>query len=454
MFRHSTPVITTNKKVMFPIADDILEIAISDEKITDIKTATIRQICALAARLENIANQPMLHLELGNPGLPPEDIGMEAEKAAIRPGVVNCYPNIGGMPELKNAGSRFVKSFLDLEISPRSIVPTVGSMQGSFTLQLLLKMRDTGKDTMLFLHPGFPAQWHQAKLLGIKCKSIDIYSCRGDKLRDAIEEVLAQGGITGIIYSNPNNPAWTNFSNHELEIIGELATKYDAIVIEDMAYMGMDFRRYSGEPAKEPFVPTVGKYTDNYIILISASKIFSYAGQRIAMVCMSDKTYERHFPVLESFFEMPNFGDCYVYGVLYTASSGATHSAQYALAAMLDAAVSGELDFVTNTSEYAIRCAAVKKLFLENGFKLVYESDVDDMISDGFFFTANYQDFKSEEVQRELLRYGISTISLPCTGSKENGVRICVSTVSKPEDFDLLSSRLKQFNDEHKICQS
>ena len=97
---------------------------------------------------------------------------------------------------------------------------------------------------MLYLDPGFAPQHLQAKVLGLKQQSFDIYNYRGRALADKLESILAQGNITGILYSNPNNPAWTNFTPAELEIIGRLATKYDAIVLEDLAYMGMDFRRF------------------------------------------------------------------------------------------------------------------------------------------------------------------------------------------------------------------
>ena len=436
---------------MLPISKQKLEEVIDRLGIVDIKTATIRQICSLSAELEKEADEQFVHLELGNPGLPAQAIGVEAECEALRSGIANQYPNIAGIAPLKNAGSKFVKAFLDLDISPKCVIPTVGSMQGSFTLMLLLKQRIPGKDTILIINPGFPAQTHQAKILGMNVESFDFYNYRGKKLEEKLESIMSSGKITAMIYSNPNNPAWTNFTEEELEIIGRMATKHDVIVMEDLAYLGMDFRTDCSKPFEPPFIPTVGKYTDNYILLISASKIFSYAGQRIAMVCMSDAVYNRKYPYLESFYEMHSFGDCYVFGVLYTASSGTAHSAQHALAAMLDKAVKGELDFVKDCSEYGRRAGILKKLLLENGFHIVYDKDGDRDISDGFFFTAGYKDMDGVTLQRELLRHGISSISLPCTGSTQEGVRICVSKISDDETFNRFSHRLKSFDDEYKL---
>lgn len=434
---------------MLPIHQDTLNEVIKKLGIVDIKSATIRQICALAAALEKESGEEFVHLEIGNPGLPAQMVGVEAECEALKSGIANQYPNISGIAPLKEAGSKFVKAFLDLDISPKCVIPTVGSMQGSFTLTLLLKQRMPEKDTMLIVNPGFPAQLHQAKILGMNVESFDFYNYRGKKLEEKLESIMSSGRISGMIYSNPNNPAWTNFTDEELEIIGRMATKHDVIVMEDLAYMGMDFRRDCSKPYQAPFVPSVGKYTDNYILLISGSKIFSYAGQRIAIVCMSDAVYNRSYPYLESFYEMPNFGDSYIFGVLYATSSGTAHSAQYALAAMMDKAVKGELDFVRDSREYGRRAAILKKMLHDNGFHIVYDKDGNEDISDGFFFTAGYKDMDSETLQMELLRHGISSISLPCTGSDQNGVRICVSKISDDDTFRKFEQRLKAFDNEH-----
>ena len=55
----------------------------------------------------------------------------------------------------------------------------------------------------------------------------------------------------------------------------------------------------------------------------------------------------------------------------------------------------------------------------------------------------------SAELQSELIRYGISSISLPSTGSEQNGVRICVSMISTDNDFRIIEERLKAFNRDH-----
>lgn len=439
---------------MFPLTEEQLRKAMRSLDMTDISRATIRQICRLAAVLAADAGEDFVHLEIGNPGLEANATGVEAECRALMEGVANKYPDIGGIPQLKEGAADFLRAFLDVDLADgRTIIPTVGSMQGTYSVMNLLQHCDPKRrDTVLFINPGFPAQRSQAHLLGLKERSFDIYDYRGEALRDKLEEMLAPQDVVAIIYCNPNNPAWINLTEEELRILGEAATRHDTVIMEDLAYLGMDFRVYAGKPYMPPFVPTVARYTDRWILFISASKIFSYAGQRIAAACFSPALYDRHYEGLKEFFGIPGLGDAYVFGVLYALSSGTSHSAQRAFGAMLSAAAKGEIDFVAECREYARRAALVKKIFTDHGFHIVYDRDADGRhIADGFFFTAGYGDLTSSRLQELLLRHGVSAISLPSTGSTQNGLRICVSMISDDKTFQALDRRLKNFDDEQKL---
>lgn len=431
------------------IEKSVLDAVLEQMGISDISCATIRQSGEIARTLEREQNVEFLHLEMGIPGLPPARIGVEAECEALRQGIASIYPNMMGAPELKKQASRFLKAFLDIDVAPKGCIPTVGSMQGSFSSFILCSHLDPVKDTILFIDPGFPVQRSQARILGIRSVSFDIYDYRGEKLAAQLESHLATGRISSIIYSSPNNPAWFNLTEDELKTIGEMATRYDAVVIEDLAYMCMDFRKPLGKPYEAPFQPTVAKYTDNYIIMMSASKMFSYAGQRIAVLAVSDSLYGRKYPALQERYRIARLGDALVLGILYAVSSGTSHSAQYAFAAMLKASADGELDFVGDTSEYARRASLTKKMFLDKGFHIVYSKDGDEDVSDGFFYTVGYGGMTGSQLMNDLMLCGICSISLSLAGSSQNGVRICVSQLNRPEQFDLLEARLELFKESH-----
>lgn len=413
--------------------------------------ATIRQTVALSEELEQCTRERFIHLEMGSPGLPASAIGIEAQKRALDDGVASVYPNVAGIEPLKRQASRFVKAFLDIDVSAEGCVPTIGSMMGTFASFILCTHLDERRDTILFINPGFSVQPLQAKVLGYKSEAFDIYHYRGARLYDKLEGILSQGHIAAIVYSNPNNPSWVCLTEEELCTIGTLATRHDAVVIEDLAYLGMDFRKDLGHPFEPPYQATVARYTDHYMLMMSASKIFSYAGERVAVVAISDALYHRTYPKLKADFGIDTLGNAFVFMIVYCLSSGVTHSAQYALAAMYEAACDGRLNFVEETRIYAGRAARLKEIFLRHGFHIVYDKDLEEKVSDGFFFTIGRKGFTGDELVDELIRYGIAAISLRTTGSQQEGLRVCTSMVGKEDDYRTLDERLRIFNAQHPI---
>ena len=389
-------------------SEEMVGRAVNDLHIADLSQATIGEVLLVAQYLEKATGIPFIRMDQGSPGLPVNRYGVEAEKAALDRGVGSQYPAAAGVPELKNEASRFVKAFMDIDVSARSCVPTVGSVAGSFGGFIACTQRIPGKDKVLFIDPGFPIQKSQLRVIGAGWKEFDIYSYRGQALRQKLEEMLAEGDVAAIVYSNPNNPAWICLEEAELAIIGELATKHDVVVMEDLAYFCMDYRQDMGHPFQPPYPPTVARYTDNYILMLSSSKIFSYAGQSMALTCISDKLFERHYPALaERYKDAGVFGQTLIASILYMITSGCTASTQYAYAEMLRLSTEGKINFVEDTREYAIRAEKMKKIFTDNGFHIVYDYDVTQKVGDGFFFTIGYGNMSGGDLLKELLYYRI-----------------------------------------------
>jgi hypothetical protein len=93
----------------------------------------------------------------------------------------------------------------------------------------------------------------------------------------------------------------------------------------------------------------------------------------------------------------------------------------------------------------------MKELFLESGFRIVYDKDLDEPIADGFYFTISYPGMSGKQLLEELLYYGISAISLDITGSnRHEGLRACVSQVPRSQ-FGDLEMRLKKFESDHPV---
>ena len=429
-----------------PIKREIVDGLISELGINDFAKATIREVKQVAAKAEKESGVEFIKMEMGIPGLPAAQVGIDAQVKALQEGIAHSYPDIQGYPELKKQASRFVKAFIGLDVAPEGCVPVTGSMQGTFASFLTCSQASKAKDTVLFIDPGFPVQQMQLQVMGVKYETFDVYDFRGEKLGPKIESYLAKGNICAIVYSNPNNPAWICLNEDELRIIGTLATKYDTIVMEDLAYFAMDFRQNLSVPFEPPYQPSVGRYTDNYMLLISGSKAFSYAGERIGVTCISDKLFYRHYDDLAQRYEGLPFGLVFSTRMLYALSSGTSHSAQYAMTAMLKAAVEGEYDFRKEVSVYGERAHKLKEIFCRHGFHIVYDKDLDQPVADGFYFTIGYQGMTSGELAQELMYYGVSAICLITTGSHQEGLRVCTSFI-EDHQYAQLEERMAIFQE-------
>ena len=427
-----------------PIKKEIVDGLIADLGITDFAKATIREVKQVAAKAEQASGVEFIKMEMGIPGLPAAQVGVDAQVKALQEGIAHSYPDIQGAPVLKQEASRFVKAFIGIDIAPEGCVPVCGSMLGTFASFLTCSQCDPKKDTVLFIDPGFPVQKMQLQVMGVKYETFDVYDFRGEKLGPKLESYLSKGNICAIIYSNPNNPAWICLNEDELKTIGTLATRYDTIVMEDLAYFAMDFRKQLSTPFEPPYQATVARYTDNYILLISGSKAFSYAGERIGVTCISDKLFHRKFEAMANRYEGLPFGLVFSTRMLYALSSGTSHSAQYAMAAMMKAAVDGTYDFRKEVSVYGQRAHKLKEIFLRHGFTIVYDKDLDEPIADGFYFTIGYPGMTSGELAHELMYYGVSAICLITTGSHQEGLRVCTSFINDNQ-YELLDERMKVF---------
>ena len=431
-----------------PIKREIVDRLVEELGIKDFAKATIREVKQVAAKAEKSSGVEFIKMEMGIPGLPAAQVGVDAQIKALQGGIAHSYPDIQGAPVLKQEASRFVKAFIGLDVAPECCVPVSGSMQGTFASFLTCSQADKQKDTVLFIDPGFPVQKMQLQVQGVKYETFDVYDYRGEKLGPKLESYLSKGNICAIVYSNPNNPAWICLNEEELKTIGELATRYDTIVMEDLAYFAMDFRKDLSVPFQPPYQPSVGRYTDNYILLISGSKAFSYAGERIGVTCISDKLFHRHYPDLAARYEGLPFGLVFSTRMLYALSSGTSHSAQFALAAMLKAASDGTYNFRKEVSVYGERARKLKDIFCRYGFHIVYDKDLDEPVADGFYFTIGYQGMTSGELAKEMMYYGVSAICLITTGSHQEGLRVCTSFI-EDHQYALLEERMKIWKANH-----
>ncbi len=447
-----TGVLEVTKEIGIPLDGEILRHIVEAQNL-DVRTASIREMNKLVNAIEEEIGIRFVRMEFGIPGLPTHPIAVEAEIEALsRRKVSHVYAPFEGLPDLKKEAARFAKLFLDLDVSPQCCIPTVGAMQGCFASLAVASRMRKGRKTVICLNPGFPVNRLQMRFLGIREERIDFHEYRGDRLVEAVEEKARRGDACAILWSSPNNPTWVVLKESELKGIGRICDEFGLIAIEDLAYFGMDTRNDYYTPGQPPYQPTVLRYTDHGICIISSSKIFSYAGQRIAINFLSPGLMETEAPDLVETLGTAKVGHAFVHGVLYPMTACVPETPQYGLLALLKAANRGDRSLFRPAREYARRARIMKKIFLDNGFRLVYNNDLGEPLADGFYFTVSYPGIANGvDLLLELLHYGISAISLETAGSiRTEGLRACVSMVDD-DQFPVLEQRLGKFRQDHPV---
>ncbi|RPJ42544.1 MAG: aminotransferase class I/II-fold pyridoxal phosphate-dependent enzyme, partial [Candidatus Latescibacterota bacterium] len=257
--------------------------------------------------------------------------------------------------------------------------------------------------------------------------------------------------MAAVLWSSPNNPSWIILTEEELRGMGEVLDRHGAIAIEDLAYFGMDFRRDYGKPGRPPYQPTIGRYMKRWFSIVSSSKAFSYAGQRVAITYISPHLMDEESQNLESRHGTRRIGYAFLHGGLYPNTACIAEGPQHGLAALLAAVNDGRIPFLEDVREYAARARAMKRAFLENGFELVYDNDLGEPLADGFYFTIRRPGFeRGWELIAELLHYGVSAITLETTGSvRTEGLRACTSLTTL-DRMATLGERLRRFDEDHR----
>ena len=416
----------------------------------DIPSASIREMNALVNEIEKKFDTRFVRMEFGIPGLPVSPIAAEAETKLLAQGTANTYAPFQGTQELKQAGSDFIKAFMDLDIPPGCVVPTCGAMQGCFVSLAVAGFHKPGKDTILFLDPGFPVNKQQTRLLGLKSVNLDLKEFRGQALINKVDQMCAEHGVGGCLWSSPNNPAWVIFTEEELKGLAKVFDKHEVFAVEDFAYFGMDFRQDYSKPYQPPYQPSIARYTNRVFVVISSSKLFSYAGQRCGLVAMPPAFAEEKWPNLAHRFYKEQVLSAFIQGGVYCTTASVPQGPQAGLAALLRATVDGSYSPWGSVKEYQRRATFMKKAFTDNGFHLVYDEDLGEPLADGFYFTVGYGDMTSGQLSEAIVHYGVSAITLDVTGSKFQGLRACVSLTGS-DQFEDLEYRLGRFHEDHPL---
>ncbi|QYH36691.1 aminotransferase class I/II-fold pyridoxal phosphate-dependent enzyme [Salinibacterium sp. M195] len=210
-------------------------------------------------------------------GFPDEDGPIEvldAARKAISDGI-NQYPPGNGLPVLRNAIAEHQERFYGIEIDPDTqVFATAGATEA--LAATILALTSEG-DEVITLEPFYDA--YGAMINYARATHVTV-PLRAPDFQPNHEDIKAafSGRTRLIILNSPHNPTGAVLDRETLELIVELAHKYDALIVTDEVYEHITFG-YEHIP-----ISSLPGAFDRTVSISSGGKTFNTTGWKIGWI--------------------------------------------------------------------------------------------------------------------------------------------------------------------------
>lgn len=200
----------------------------------------------------------------------PPDV-LEAARHAISDGV-NQYPPGRGMPVLREAIARHQQRFYGLEVDPETeVLVTAGATEA--LAATLLALLEPGDEVVTF-EPYYDSYAAIVALAGARLVTVPLewpaFAPDPERIRAAFS---ARTRV--VLVNDPHNPTGAVLDRATRELVVELATRHDAVIVTDEVYEHLRF----GTP-HEPIAGLAGAAVRT-VTISSGGKTFSTTGWKI-----------------------------------------------------------------------------------------------------------------------------------------------------------------------------
>lgn len=239
----------------------------------DLKPTIFAEMSALAQQTSAI--------NLGQ-GFPDEDGPaevLEAARQAITDGF-NQYPPGRGYLVLREAIAAHQTRFYGLTPDPESeVLVTAGATEA--LAAAILALVEPG-DEVVTLEPFYDSYAAMIALSGARHRTVALRSPLFQPDHDELRRTICDRTRI-ILINNPHNPTGSVLSRETLELIVELASKHDAIIVTDEVYEHLTFGA--------PHIPiaTIDGALERTVTISSAGKTFSTTGWKVGWLTAPDR---------------------------------------------------------------------------------------------------------------------------------------------------------------------
>ena len=227
--------------------------------------------------IESSDTKKVIDLTWGQPDFDTPEHIKEAAWTAIRAGK-NGYTPSSGIPELRNAIVDFYKTHYNVLYNPQTeVLVTPGTKQG--LMYLMQTIIDPGDEVVLF-EPCWLSYRDMILLNGGIPRFIPAQKGLLPDLSGLEETVNSK--TKAILINNPVNPSGYVFKRNELELIVQIADRYDLYIIADEIYDRVVFVEFISLSKFE-------NMRDRLIIANGFSKSYAMTGWRIGYLLGCEK---------------------------------------------------------------------------------------------------------------------------------------------------------------------
>lgn len=228
------------------------------------------RVLARAKALE-AEGRDVIHLEMGEPGLPTPPAVVEAGVAALRDGHTGYAPACG-IPALREGVAAYTNRTRGTDFSPAQIVIAPGGKPVIFFT--FLGFVESG-DEVIYPDPGFPIFESMTDALGAVRRPW--FPGAGTATRPDIDALAALMGPKTrlLVLNSPSNPTGVVYTPEELGQIAALCVAHDVLVLSDEIYARILF------DATHVSIATYPGMAERTVVLDGFSKTWSMTGWRL-----------------------------------------------------------------------------------------------------------------------------------------------------------------------------
>lgn len=236
-------------------------------------------------RMTRVSNQyGAINLSQGFPDFDPPKAILDrlAEVAHEGP---HQYALTWGAQNFREAVAAKQEHFSGMKIDPNTeIVVTCGSTEAM--MAAMMSVTNPGDKVVIF-SPFYENYGADTILSGAEPIYVPLVPPDFHFDPDVLEDAFKQGA-KAMILCNPSNPCGKVFTREELQIIADLAIKYDTYVITDEVYEHIIYA-----PNKHVYMATLPGMRERTIMCNSLSKTYSITGWRLGYIIASPEVIDR-----------------------------------------------------------------------------------------------------------------------------------------------------------------